>query len=86
MSIFKYFDVDDVRKIRESKRFQEEIVPQFVGEISFTVENEGKDLEVTGVHRDNDNDTKRGHRSALLLSCDPDRPYFGHWVRAKSVY
>lgn len=44
----KYFGVSDVRQIRDSKRFKEEVSPIFIGDMILSMR--GNDLEIIGWH------------------------------------
>lgn len=46
--LLKYFNVKDVRQIRDSKRFKEEVAPNFIGDMVLSMR--GNDLEIVGWH------------------------------------
>jgi hypothetical protein len=46
--LLQYFGVKDVRQIRDSKRFKQELAPIFIGDMVLSMR--GNDLEIVGWH------------------------------------
>jgi nitric oxide synthase oxygenase domain/subunit len=78
--VFQYFDVRDIRQIRNSERFAREIAPHFPKGSILAVDNNGKDLKVIGVFHPRD-DGKTG-----IYTFATEGELEGHFFRSQMTF